>query len=862
MPVADYWNLVLEDLEKMVKKSNYKAWLENLEFVSTSKHGKQINLSTGSRFGKEYIQARLILELKTSVQKYFPQALQINLVVRAELKGGNKEVKAQQKIQNLSQNLSISQNSQTKKDQKDINFQQNQPIKSEAGKFGNKLKEKIRENNKSELNLETENSENSENSTIKNNSNIKKTNFNLKNSIPNLVQILTNFNNLKTGNSWQYFEEKANFSSNILVKTIIRNNPQNENSKTKFQIKNQENLQKNVQNNIQNEKNFTNFLKPNLPILKVEGENYSNQNQESEKPKTEILKTQKAKSFGINLVKNEIEKVNPEINLEKVNSEIIIKKANFGLNLEKKLESSSGNNFEINLKSKSEIKKTEPKEFAKTNYSENKINQILTIVAGKLDGEKYSKIAKNVVCNLNSMDSENKNETKMRLAKNPESEKKLESLENSENKNVKVSNWNKNSNRKISSFQPFSSIPSKKIVKIDKTNQNLTEDLTKLPEIDNSETDFDQKDWQNKTQFKGNFRDQNSQNTESSAFPSANLNGLNPKYTFENLVIAGHNELAASVAKSILRQLGTLYNPVFIHSKVGLGKTHLLQAIGQKALENEPSLKIKYATCETFFNHYLTSIQKNQSAQFRHYYRNVDLLLLDDIQFINGKNSTQEAFFHTFNELHEQNKQIIISSDKPPELLGLVEDRLISRFKWGMVVDIGDPNMEDRLAILRDKVERSQIKLSENQILLIAQTIASNVRDLEGVLNQIKAKMIFGNSEEISQNELERILKINLSESEVIINKTPEKVLQIVAKIYGTTQNELISKNRDKNISTARQIVMYLWHKNFGLSLPIIGKMLARDHTTILHGTQKIHKEIQTNPEIQIKINEIFKHFG
>jgi chromosomal replication initiator protein len=611
MPVADYWGFVLEDLGRIVSPSNYKAWLENLEFISVSVRGTRLNLSTASRFSKEYIEKKLLKQLTNSVQKYFPRVAQINFEIR--------------------------RNTQEKKE------------------------------NNSEL----------------------------------------------------------------------------------VKIGKQKQPEKNLENNISNQIS----VNPVSPIsassdLILQGSTPSN----SVSPSSEFTQSQFSNFIS-----------NPKLtqNLEKIITNLV---------------QNNGQNSQ------------------KSSYQKNLIPELA----------------------FDSQDKSQANPQKSNIA-----------------------------------FQPLNSVPSKKIPKNkteNKIEDNLSTDLTQIPKVDNSQTNFDQKDWQNPVK-----------NNEPSALPSPNLNNLNPKYTFENLVVSGHNELAVSVAKSILREMGTLYNPVFIHSKVGLGKTHLLQAIGQKALENEPSLKIKYATCETFFNHYLTAIQKNQSAQFRHYYRNVDLLLLDDIQFINGKNSTQEAFFHTFNELHQQNKQIIITSDKPPEMLGLVEDRLVSRFKWGMVVDIMDPNLEDRLAILKDKIERLQIILSTDQILQIAQTVTTNVRDIEGVLNQIVAKLKMTGQREMEQKWLDKILKTENFETETVINKSPEKVLQIVAKLHSTTQSEIIGKSRDKNVSTARQIIMYLWHKNFGLSLPIIGKMLKRDHTTILHGTQKIQKEIQNDPQIAIKIKEILK---
>ena len=812
MPVADYWGLVLVDLENSVSKSNYKAWLENLEFVSTSLRGIELNLSVGSRFGKEYIQKKLIIQIQNSVQKYFPKILKINFLIRPNPENQSKIV---QKTENNSSSFKKNLVKKEHKNSQNLNFSL------------------------------LENLENSENLPLDNQIKTleiisKKTGNLLDTSLINHTdkEYFENFKSAPNQNSHQSSkpDDIANNSQFVTKSTILAKFDENK--------------------TINRSKNST--LNLNFVNQRSENENFLGNLEKLENKKliTQSSKPEKISALSVSKLQN-VE------NLEE--NQFEIKRSKIQI---KKTESKDNSKIEMQKSSKSSSAKTNlaenPSSFVKFKTAIESKNNFLKTFQNPVKNSKISETLMSIAQNLGQKISCNINKTD-RDSLNQKFEAELLETENkSESENPETTNnqaTKKAQNRKINNtFQPFSSIPSKKIVKIDEKNkENRTQDLTQITPIDNSKENFDQNNWQNKTQSKGNFRDNNSISSEPSAFPSSNLNGLNPKYTLENLVIAGHNELAVSVAKSILRQLGTLYNPVFIHSKVGLGKTHLLQAIGQKALENEPSLKIKYATCETFFNHYLTSIQKNQSAQFRHYYRNVDLLLLDDIQFINGKNSTQEAFFHTFNELHEQNKQIIITSDKAPEFLGLIEDRLISRFKWGMVVDITDPNLEDRLAILRDKVERAQILLSENQILQIAETVTANVRDLEGVLNQIKAKLSLGNQIEISQAELENILKINILANENTLTKTPEKALQVVAKIYGTTHSELIGKSRDKNISTARQILMYLWHKNFGLSLPIIGKMLKRDHTTILHGTQKIHKEIQMNSEIKNKLNEIFQ---
>jgi len=331
--------------------------------------------------------------------------------------------------------------------------------------------------------------------------------------------------------------------------------------------------------------------------------------------------------------------------------------------------------------------------------------------------------------------------------------------------------------------------------------------------------------------------------------PKKNIHNLNPKYSFDTFVATSNNELAVSVAKTIAARPGQVYNPVFIHSNVGLGKTHLLQAIGHKVLEEFPSYNIRYTTCETFLNQYIAAMHKNQMNEFRDYYRSVDLLLVDDIQFISGKNSTQEAFFHTFNELHQMNKQIVIASDKAPKSLAGVEDRLISRFEWGMVVDISQPTLEDRSSIIKDKAERSRLPLSSDQILSIARSVNTNIRDMEGVLNQIQARIQLLPGKIFTDNDLRKVLAtfdnpqvINFSQ----VNSSTDQVIELVGRIWKVSTADIIGKGRDKNLSLARHIIMYLFHKKLNYSLPVIGRLLGgRDHTTVLHGCNKINNAIK-----------------
>lgn len=352
-------------------------------------------------------------------------------------------------------------------------------------------------------------------------------------------------------------------------------------------------------------------------------------------------------------------------------------------------------------------------------------------------------------------------------------------------------------------------------------------------------------------------------NIKQEPYQKKNLSNLNPKYTFDNFVPNNSNQLALSVAEAILRKPGILYNPVFIYSGVGLGKTHLLQAIGHKFLEQKPDAKIKYATCETFFNYFVSSIQKKEGKDFKDYFRNVDILLIDDIQFICGKEATQEAFFHAFNELHQANKQIVLTSDKPPKALENVAERLLSRFEWGVVIDISRPELEDRVMVLKDKVERMKLDLNDSQILQIANLVDTNFRDLEGVLNRIEARIKLIPGSPLQDFELNKILA-NYSDIsstiEVRLNNsilTADKTLDTVCQVCGVSKKEIMSRSRQKEIASARQILMYLLKEELEMSYPAIGKFFQRDHSTALHGHKSIQKKLEKNPKLKQKITFI-----
>lgn len=342
-----------------------------------------------------------------------------------------------------------------------------------------------------------------------------------------------------------------------------------------------------------------------------------------------------------------------------------------------------------------------------------------------------------------------------------------------------------------------------------------------------------------------------------SAIITANLN---PKYTFDTFVVGANNNLAHAASLAVAESPGEIYNPLFIYGGVGLGKTHLMHSIGHFILKNNPAAKVLYVTSEKFTNELIDAIRNKNNfspTEFREKYRNNDVLLIDDIQFIIGKESTQEEFFHTFNALYEAKKQIIISSDKPPKEIETLEERLRSRFEWGLTVDIQSPDYETRMAILRKKEEMEGYNIDNEVIKYIATNIKSNIRELEGALTKIVALSRLDNKEitvELAEEALKDIISPN-DKREV----TPELVIQVVADHYGITPLDISSQKRNKEIVYPRQIVMYLCRDMVGTPLQMIGKYLGgRDHTTIIHGIEKITAEINKNDTLNNTI-EILK---
>lgn len=330
--------------------------------------------------------------------------------------------------------------------------------------------------------------------------------------------------------------------------------------------------------------------------------------------------------------------------------------------------------------------------------------------------------------------------------------------------------------------------------------------------------------------------------------------GLNPRYNMEAFVVGKNNELAHAAAVAVAKAPGRTYNPLFIYGGVGLGKTHLMQAVGHRMLENNPDARVLYVNCEKFTNDFIKAIQGGQMEDFKRYYRTPDLLLIDDIQFLAGKEGTQEEFFHTFNALHQENRQIIMTSDRPPKAIPALEERLISRFEWGLITDIGAPDFEMRLAILESKCREKSCDLTPDVLGYIANNVASNVRELEGALNKIIAL------KEVNKltPSLDNVKKMLTSWTTDGTNKravTAKSILTTICDFYDVTLSDLVGSCREKRLVNPRQIAMYLMREELRSSFPGIGQeMGGRDHTTAMHACSKIGKEVENNERLRQEI--------
>lgn len=331
---------------------------------------------------------------------------------------------------------------------------------------------------------------------------------------------------------------------------------------------------------------------------------------------------------------------------------------------------------------------------------------------------------------------------------------------------------------------------------------------------------------------------------------------LNPKYTFDTFVIGKGNQMAHAAALVVAEEPGSIYNPLFFYGGVGLGKTHLMHAIGHQMLQNRPDAKIKYVSSENFTNDFINSIQKNKMEDFRNEYRSVDLLLVDDIQFLVSKEGTQEEFFYTFEELYKNNKQIVLTSDRLPNEIPTLPERLVSRFAWGLSVDITPPDLETRIAILRKKAEAERLEIPDDTLSYIAGQIDSNIRELEGALVRVQAFATMNNSDITTSLAAEALkaLKANHGLTQVSILQIQEEV----AKYYHIQLKDLKGKKRVKTIVVPRQIAMYLSRELTDHSLPKIGAEFGgKDHTTVIHAHEKIEKLVQSDATIKTEISEI-----
>jgi len=330
---------------------------------------------------------------------------------------------------------------------------------------------------------------------------------------------------------------------------------------------------------------------------------------------------------------------------------------------------------------------------------------------------------------------------------------------------------------------------------------------------------------------------------------------LNARYTFDNFIVGPFNALAHAAGCAISKNLGEVYNPLFVYGGVGLGKTHLIQAIGNEIVKNFPNKKIKYIPSEKFISQLVSSIQNRTVEQFKAKYRGIDLLILDDVQFLAGKEKTQEEFFHTFNDLYARGSQIILSSDRPPRAIAALEERVRSRFEGGMVADISYPDVETRLAILKMKAQEKNANVPDETLNYIAENVQKNIRELEGALNRLIAHTSLNNR--VPDIDAVKILLKSVIDSPKRII-TPKKIIQAVADFYDIKEKELISESRKKEIVRPRQIAMFLFREETKSSYPFIGRKFGgKDHTTAMHACEKIDKEVKENNDLAEELNLI-----
>ncbi|MEI7690482.1 MAG: chromosomal replication initiator protein DnaA [bacterium] len=331
---------------------------------------------------------------------------------------------------------------------------------------------------------------------------------------------------------------------------------------------------------------------------------------------------------------------------------------------------------------------------------------------------------------------------------------------------------------------------------------------------------------------------------------------LNPKYTFDNFIVGNSNKLAFAACQSVATDLGSKYNPLFIYGGVGLGKTHLMQAVGLSIQKRDKKKKIVYVTSEKFTNDFISSISEKRTTAFKDKYRKTDVLMVDDMQFLAGKEQTQEEFFHTFNALHQANKQIILASDRPPKAIPTLEERLRSRFEWGLIVDIQHPDLETRIAIVQRKAQARGYVVPLDVCDFIARSVQHNIRELEGALNRILAYCELNDSQpslDVTKNVLNTLINSPRRK-----NFTARHVIEKVADFYDISMSEVLGPKRDKEIVLPRQIAMYLLREELHLSFPKIAQELGKkDHTTAIHSCDKIEKELEFNEPLRHELSLI-----
>ncbi|MEK7501268.1 MAG: chromosomal replication initiator protein DnaA [Patescibacteria group bacterium] len=332
---------------------------------------------------------------------------------------------------------------------------------------------------------------------------------------------------------------------------------------------------------------------------------------------------------------------------------------------------------------------------------------------------------------------------------------------------------------------------------------------------------------------------------------------LNPKYTFDSFVVGSSNELAHAAAVAVSKKLGATYNPLFIYGGVGLGKTHLLQAIGNAAVKEDGKIKVRYVSSEKFLGELINSIRGKTVDKFKEEYKKINLLIVDDIQFLAGKEKTQEEFFHIFNELHQKNNQVVLSSDRPPKAINTLEERLRSRFEGGMIADIIPPDYETRVAILKTKAaEKGLGDLGEDVLSYIANIVTKNIRELEGALNRI---MMLGKVANLPPGlDKVKTALANINHNNIAVKTTPKAIIKAVSEFYDIKEEDLINQSRKREIVLPRQICMYLMREELKSSYPFIGDRFGgRDHTTVMHACDKINKILQTNDGLNDELNTI-----